>query len=128
MLISLQNIFLEKKYFKIFSKNQSIIQREIEIKDTKKFIQSIGLIKIDFLKIDTEGYEFLILKNLNEFLKNIGLILFEHHFDLMIEKNYKIKDIKTILLKNNFKQVHKSKMMFRKSFEYIYINKDYKFE
>ena len=118
----------KKNILKFFSKNQSIIQREIEIKDTKKFIQSIGLIKIDFLKIDTEGYEFLILKNLNEFLKNIGLILFEHHFDLMIEKNYKIKDIKTILLKNNFKQVHKSKMMFRKSFEYIYINKDYKFE
>ena len=70
----------------------------------------------------------MILKNLNEFLKNIGLILFEHHFDLMIEKNYKIKDIKTILLKNNFKQFHKSKMMFRKYLEYIYINKDYKFE
>ena len=61
-------------------------------------------------------------------LKNIGVILFEHHYDLMILKDYTFRNINNLLIKNNFKQVYKSKMILRKSFEYIYINKKYKFD
>ena len=81
--------------------------------------------QIDFLKIDTEGYEYEILKGASENLKNIKIILFEHHYDDMIEKGYKFSDINNILLKNNFKQIFKIKMPFRKTFEYIYLNKSY---
>ena len=80
------------------------------------------------MKIDTEGYEYVILKNLENNLKNIGLILFEHHYDLMIIKNYKFNNINNLLLKNNFKKIYKSKMKFRKSFEYIYLNREFKFD
>ena len=40
----------------------------------------------------------------------------------MIKKNYTFININTILLKFGFKKVYKSKMAFRKSFEYIYKN------
>ena len=46
----------------------------------------------------------------------------------MILKNYKFRQINELLIKNNFKQNFKSRMRFRKSFEYIYINRDYKFD
>ena len=76
---------------------------------------------IDVLKIDTEGFEYNVLNGISEedFAK-IKFIYFEHHFDTMIKKNYKFYDINHILIKNNFKQMYKIRMSFRKSFEYIY--------
>jgi hypothetical protein len=49
--------------------------------------------------------------------------MFEHHYDNMILKGYKFSDINNYLIKNNFIQISKHKMPFRKTFEYIYINK-----
>ena len=81
--------------------------------------------KIDVLKIDTEGYEFNILKGITkDDFKKIRFIYFEHHFDLMIEKEYKFKDIDKLLKINNFSQKLKIRMKFRKSFEYIYESKN----
>ena len=74
------------------------------------------------LKIDTEGYELNVLKGLSKHNNKIKLIYFEHHYDDMIIKNYKFNDINKILLKFGFKKIYKSKMYFRKSFEYIYEN------
>ena len=62
-----------------------------------------------------------MLKN----LKKIKIILFEHHYDDMIKKGYKFGDIHSFLAENNFEQIFKSKMPFRKTFEYIYKNKCY---
>ena len=57
-----------------------------------------------------------------EEIKNIKVIYFEHHYDLMIKKGYKFSDIHNLLLKFGFNKYFKEKMVFRKSFEYIYIN------
>jgi len=77
--------------------------------------------KIDILKIDTEGYEFNILNGVHESdFKKIRYIYFEHHYDLMIDKKYKFRDINELLKKNNFSLKLKIRMKFRKSFEYIY--------
>ena len=46
--------------------------------------------------------------------------MFEHHYDNMIVKNYTFRDINNFLKMNNFNQIYKSKMPFRKTFEYIY--------
>ena len=78
--------------------------------------------KIDLLKIDTEGYEFNVLKGASLILKKIKLVYFEHHYDDMIIKNYKFGDIHNLLKKKKFKMIKKSKMIFRKSFEYVYEN------
>ena len=51
------------------------------------------------------------------------MILFEHHYDDMIQKKYTFSDINDFLRLNKFEQIYKLKMPFRKTFEYIYINK-----
>ena len=69
--------------------------------------------EIDVLKIDTEGYEFNILRGIqpSDFRK-IKYIYFEHHYDLMIDKKYKFRDINNLLKKNNFQKL-KIKMKFK---------------
>ena len=66
-----------------------------------------------------------VLEGLIPNQKIVRFIYFEHHYDNMILKNYKFKNINNILLKYGFKKVYKSKMTFRKSFEYIYENLNY---
>ena len=118
----------KKKILNLFSKKIEIKQNNIKIKSFLEFILQNDIKKIDFIKIDTEGYEFKILKNIENFLQNIGVIQFEHHYDLMIVKNYKFKQINNLLIQNNFQQKYKARMKFRKSFEYIYTNKNFKFD
>ena len=77
---------------------------------------------IDLIKIDTEGYEYEVLKGSVEMLKKTKLILFEHHYDNMIIKNYTFKQINNFLIQNSFKKVFRAKMPFRKTFDYIYEN------
>jgi len=77
------------------------------------------------MKIDTEGYELEILLGLENKIKLVDIIMFEHHYDNMIKKNYTYNDIHELLIKNNFKKIYKSKMPFRKTFEYIYINEKF---
>ena len=66
-----------------------------------------------------------VLKGLQDKIKKIKLIHFEHHFDDMIMKDYKLSNINNYLIKNGFKKKFKIKMKFRKSFEYLYLNKDF---
>ena len=97
----------------------------VEQKSLDEYISQKKIKKLDFLKIDTEGYELEILLGANKNIKNINLVLFEHHYDDMIKKNYKFSDVHDFLIKNNFNQIFKAKMPFRKTFEYIYKNKAY---
>ena len=90
----------------------------------KNLIAEEKIEKIDFIKIDTEGFEFNILLGLEEEIKRVQFILFEHHYDNMILKNYKFNDIHKLLNDNGFKKIYKTKMPFRKSFDYIYKNKN----
>jgi hypothetical protein len=76
------------------------------------------------LKIDTEGYEFNVLKGLSNYSHKIKLIYFEHHYDDMIIKDYKFGDINKLLKDKGFSMIKKSKMLFRKSFEYVYENQN----
>ena len=87
-----------------------------------EYINDNNLSSIDFIKIDTEGYEYEVLLGLRDKIKNVKIIFFEHHYDNMIIKNYKFSDLHALLLKNNFKKIFKIKMPLRKSFEYIYEN------
>ena len=130
---SLNNLQENSKYFKkkfFLSKffNKKIIEKQIQVKIIKldDFINNNSNIDIiDILKIDTEGYEYYVLKGIGNNIKKIKVIYFEHHFDDMIIKNYNLTDIHNYLIENNFKKYFKIKMKFRKSFEYIYINKEF---
>ena len=120
----------DSKYYKkklkilnFFSSNKEDYKNEVvKIKTLKRFMDDNSINSIDILKIDTEGYEFNVIKGAEIKIKKIKLVYFEHHFDDMLIKNYNFSDINDFLTKNGFKKVYKSKMPFRKSFEYIYEN------
>jgi FkbM family methyltransferase len=109
-----------------FKKKLNIKKNYVSQIKLSQFIKKRKLIKIDILKIDTEGYELEVLKGLGEKIKIINFIYFEHHYDNMNKKNYKFSEIHNFLLKNDFKSVFKIKMTLRKSFDYIYKKKQYK--
>ena len=109
----------------ISGKNKEFMKRtqEVTVINLSKIILDNEIKEIDILKIDTEGFEYNILKGIENFdFTKIKYIYIEHHFDLMINKGYKLSDINMLLNKNNFYKKYKLKMKFRKSFEYIYEN------
>jgi FkbM family methyltransferase len=97
-------------------------KEEITMTTLDKVMLNKNCAVIDLIKIDTEGYEYEVLKGSNEVLKKTKLILFEHHYDNMIIKNYTFRQINDFLIQNSFKKVFRAKMPFRKTFDYIYEN------
>lgn len=117
----------KQRIFNFFFKNLEFIrsQQQIEVNKLSNIIDIQNINKVDLLKIDTEGYEYNVLKGIkNEDFKKIKFIYFEHHYDLMINKEYKYSDIHFFLKNKNFSLKYKLKMNFRKSFEYIYENSE----
>lgn len=126
--LNINSEYLKRK-LKILNikKNSKFFQKfKVEILTLDHFIKENNIDFIDLLKIDTEGYEFNVLRGLEEYSYKVNLVYFEHHYDDMIMKNYSFGDIHDLLKKMNFKMIKKSKMMFRKSFEYVYENKNTK--
>ena len=125
--LNINSNYFKKKKKLLFNKKKQNFFNEITAcqQSIDDYMQKKKILKIDFLKIDTEGYEFEILLGAKKNMKNINLVLFEHHYDDMIKKNYKFSDVHNLLNKNNFEQIYKIKMPFRKTFEYIYKNKTY---
>ena len=124
---TIKNIDEESKYFKKkfkllnFFQNEKIYQKfQIKVEKLHDYLKHNNIDRVDFLKIDTEGYEYEILLGLESKIKLVNLIMFEHHYDNMIQKEYTFGDINNLLVLNNFKKIYKSKMPFRKTFEYIY--------
>jgi len=111
------NLFLDGNYV-----NNS---EEVLIVPLKDEFKKYDLDKIDILKIDTEGYELNVLKGLDNKINLVKYIYFEHHYDNMILKNYTFQTINSYLVKCGFKKSFKLKMPLRKTFEYIYENKDF---
>ena len=84
-----------------------------------------NITNIYLIKIDTEGYDFHVIKGLGEIIKNVKYIYFEHHFHNMLKKDYTFLQVDKHLKNKNFTKVLKSKMFFRKTLEYIYKNNFY---
>ena len=118
--------FRKLNVLKIKDKDQYYKRIPIKIITLDKFIEEKKISSIDLLKIDTEGYEFKVIKGLDQNHNIIRFIYFEHHYDDMIIKDYKFNDINKLLKLYGFKMILKSKMIFRKSFEYVYENTKYK--
>jgi FkbM family methyltransferase len=124
---TLSEINEQSKYFKqkfkilnFFSNKKIYKTIKIKVETLSDYLDKNNINRVGFLKIDTEGYEYEILKGMVNKIKFVDIIMFEHHYDNMIKKNYTFTDINELLKQNNFKQIYKSKMPFRKTFEYIY--------
>ena len=87
------------------------------------FCKKYKIKSIDLLKIDTEGYEYYILKGAIKNLKKVKIILLEHHYDSSIIKGYKFRQIIKILKGLGFEIRFKNKMVLRNIFEYVFVNK-----
>ena len=123
--INIDSKYYKKKnlYLDFFNlKNKSFPSTKVKIDRLDNILESESISSIDILKIDTEGYDYYVIKGLGKLIKNVKFIYFEHHFHSMLLKNYTYRDVENFLKKNNFKKVFKTKMFFRKTFEYIYIN------
>jgi FkbM family methyltransferase len=114
-----KKFFLNKLHVKNFYKNI-----DVQIVRLDEYLNNNSIEHINFMKIDTEGYELDVLQGLGTKIYNVQYIMFEHHYHDMLVKTYKFSDINELLIKNNFKKIFKAKMPFRKTFEYIYENRN----
>ena len=126
---TLSKINHDSKYFKRkikvlgLKENKKIYENsDVKLNQLDNYCEEKKIIKIDLLKIDTEGHEYFVIKGSTNTLSKIKYIYFEHHYDDMLIKGYTYSDIHDLLKKHNFVKVYKSKMFFRKTFEYIYEN------
>ena len=124
---TINNIDQNSKYFKkknvflnLIKNNNFMNQIQVNQIRLSDYLEQKKISKIDFLKIDTEGYEFNVLLGMGKYIRDVNIIMFEHHYDDMLIKNYSFSDIHNLLKKNNFNQIFKYKMPFRKTFEYLY--------
>ena len=123
--INEKSSYFKKKYLilNLGKKKNNLKKTQCFLETGKNFFQKNDLKYVDLLKIDTEGFEFEVLEGIDEHIKKIKFIYFEHHFDDMLQKSYKLSNIHNLLIAKNFKKVFKLKMSFRKAFEYVYENK-----
>ena len=118
--------YYKKKFFLLnFLKLKKVTTKsKIQVVRLDEFMNKNNIKKLDLLKIDTEGFEYNAIKSIGSRIYDIKLIHIEHHFDDMIIKNYTLSDIHAYLKNKGFVKFFKIKMKFRKSFEYLYINKN----
>ena len=50
----------------------------LEIKKGCEYMKQNNINNIDFLKVDTEGYDFEVMKGFEEYIKNVQIIQFEY--------------------------------------------------
>ena len=115
------NYYKKKKFFLGIKKNKKMfVEKKVSIDTAINIIKKYKIDKIDLLKIDTEGYELNVIKGFGINIDIVKVIIFEHHYDLMINKKYTFSDINRYLVNKGFHLKYKFKMPFRKTFEYIY--------
>ena len=73
----------------------------LHIKKGSDYVIAKNIQNIDFLKIDTEGYELNVLKGFDDFLKNIKIIQFEYG-GTFLDNNTKLIDVKEYLEQKGF--------------------------
>jgi len=111
-------IFLEKSFG-----IRNIKKKKIQTKKLDYLLNLKKIKNIDFLNIDIEGNELIVLKDLNFNHFNIKVICIEIiNYKLFSKKMTTNKEqIFSLLKKNNFK------LKFKTNVNYIFVNKNYKF-
>ena len=73
----------------------------LHIKTAKEYIASNSITAIDFVKIDTEGYELNVLKGFEECIKRVKIIQFEYGGTYM-DNNTRLVDVIKYLADHGF--------------------------
>lgn len=73
----------------------------MQIRTAKDYIIEKDIANIDFIKIDTEGYELDVLRGFEDYLYNVNIIQFEYG-GTYLDNNIKLIDVINHLKKYNF--------------------------
>jgi len=86
------------------SNSPTVNKINVEVKTLDKFCEEQGLVKIDFLKIDVEGFEEDVLTGATKMLNSqrIGIILFEIVGSILTSCGRSTSSIFTIFLDNGY--------------------------
>lgn len=76
-------------------------QRTLSVRRADEFIMENNIVRIDFLKIDTEGYEWKVLKGFGDQLSIVRIIQFEYG-GTFIDSGTHLRDIITYLRERHF--------------------------
>lgn len=74
---------------------------KLHIRKAKEYVVENNIKQIDFLKIDTEGYELNVMKGFGDFLSNIKIIQFEYG-GTFLDNNIKLVDVIRYLEQHGF--------------------------
>ncbi|TXD81701.1 FkbM family methyltransferase [Subsaximicrobium wynnwilliamsii] len=104
-------------------KNQKISNELIDIRTIDDYCSKNGIVKIDFLKIDTEGYELEVLKGAAKLIENNGIQTIQFEFNEMnVISRVFLKDFYDILEPYgfNFYRLNEKGMINLKSYNPIH--------
>ena len=73
----------------------------LHIKTGKEYVVNNNIGMIDFLKIDTQGYEMNVLKGFEDFLEHIKIIQYEYG-GTFLDNNIKLIEVKVFLELSGF--------------------------
>lgn len=74
---------------------------ELTVKRGKDYVMENGIKGVDFLKIDTEGYELHVLQGFEDYLQNVKIVQFEYG-GTFLDNNTKLIDVIQHLTKHGF--------------------------
>lgn len=120
-----KNFFLKLKsyIFQKKSKNKLNKKYKVNLFTLKNFLLKKRILKVNLIKIDTEGHELNILNGLKDKIKDIQVIIIEfHHSNRFV--GYNQKKIHAHLIKNNFFCYKSFKFPFLAFEDRIYLNKN----
>ena len=119
--INNDSLYFKFKSFLLYQKNSIVSEEEIDTTTFDIFFNQEKFDQNTLLKIDTEGYEIHVLKGSNQKIKEIKYILIENQFSNMY-KNVKFKDCHKFLEDKNFKLLKKFRFPTLHYEDRLYIN------
>lgn len=115
------SLYFKFKSFLLFEKNSVISEQEVLTTTVDLFFQNMKFSEKTLMKIDTEGYEYNVLTGSENKIKEIKFILIENQFSKMY-KNVKFEDCHQFLINHNFKLLKKFKFPTLHYEDRLYVN------
>jgi len=119
--IDSDSLYFKFKSFLLYEKNSIISEQEVLTTTIDLFFQNIKFSEKTLMKIDTEGYEYNVLTGSENKIKEIKFILIENQFSKMY-KNVKFEDCHQFLINHNFKLLKKFKFPTLHYEDRLYVN------
>ena len=120
--INNDSLYFKFKSFLLYQKNSIIDEEEIDTTTFDTFFNEEIFNENTLLKIDTEGYELKVLKGSNQKIKEIKYVLIENQFSRMY-KNVNFKDCHQFLESKNFRLLKKFRFPTFHYEDRLYVNK-----